>query len=204
MWDTRFSEPDYAYGTDPNGFLVSVADRIPMGRVLCLAEGEGRNAVHLAALGHDVTAVDTSSVGLEKAGDLAEKRGVTINLVNRDLADYRIEDECWDAIVSVFCHLPPPLRADVHARCVQGMAPGGAFVLVGFTPRQLALATGGPRDLELLLEPEQVRSELEPLQAVIDREVQRPVVEGRYHTGTAAVFEFLGFKPSTDAGRSPR
>jgi SAM-dependent methyltransferase len=194
MWNERFAEPGYAYGTEPNGFLVSVAAEIAPGRTLCLAEGEGRNAVFLAGLGCEVTAVDNSSVGLAKAEALAAERGVTITTVNRDLADYDIEDGTWNAIVSVFCHLPPPLRSELHRRCVRGLAPGGAFVLVGFTPRQLELATGGPRSVELLVEPDEIRSELEGLQPVISREVQRPVVEGRYHTGTSAVFEFFGVK----------
>ena len=58
MWDERYSSDDYVYGTAPNDFLVSVADRLPGGRVLCLGEGEGRNAVWLAQRGLEVTAVD--------------------------------------------------------------------------------------------------------------------------------------------------
>ena len=68
MWDERFEEEGFAYGTEPNDFLKSEFSRIPMaGRVLCLAEGEGRNAVFLAKEGYTVTAVDQSSVGLQKA-----------------------------------------------------------------------------------------------------------------------------------------
>ena len=55
---------EYVYGTKPNDFLVSVVDQVPAGRVLCLAEGEGRNAVYLAKQGCTVLAVDSSSVGL--------------------------------------------------------------------------------------------------------------------------------------------
>ena len=57
-WDERYSEVGFAYGTAPNEFLVSVADRISHGQILSLAEGEGRNAVYLAALGYEVTGVD--------------------------------------------------------------------------------------------------------------------------------------------------
>ena len=69
-WDARYADPEFAYGKEPNGFLASVAHRIPAGPVLCLAEGQGRNAVYLAALGHEVTAVDRSAVGLERAREL--------------------------------------------------------------------------------------------------------------------------------------
>ncbi len=67
MWDERFSQPGYTYGTEPNGFLAEKATEIPTGRVLSLAEGEGRNAVFLAGRGYEVVGVDSSSVGLEKA-----------------------------------------------------------------------------------------------------------------------------------------
>ncbi len=58
-----------------------------MGRVLCLAEGEGRNAVHLAQLGHAVLAQDISPLGLDKARALAASRHLAIETLSRDLAD---------------------------------------------------------------------------------------------------------------------
>jgi len=194
MWDKRFSEPGFAYGTDPNVFLTSVADRIPRGNVLCLAEGEGRNAVYLAELGNEVTAVDTSTVGLAKAEALAKDRGVTIEVVNADLADYPIEAGAWQGIVSIYCHLPPIVRAALHERCLRGLAPGGVFVLEGFTPRQLELGTGGPKSRELLMELEIIRQELPGLRLEIARELEREVAEGKYHHGTVSVVQILAVK----------
>jgi len=195
MWDERFSEPGYAYGTEANDFLVSVADRIPRGKVLCLAEGEGRNAVYLAGLGYEVTAVDSSIVGLEKARSLAREHGVSIETVNADLAEYPIEATTWQGIVSIFCHLPPVTRAALHERCLRGLAPGGVFILEGFTPRQLELGTGGPRSHELLMELDIIRQELPGLHLEIARELMREVVEGKYHRGKAAVTQLLAVKP---------
>ena len=108
LWDSRFDTPDYAYGTRPNDFLVEVASRLPPGaRVLSLGEGEGRNAAFLAALGHRVTAVDASEVGRDKALRLAAERGVALDYVVSDLADYALAPDTWDAVVAIFCHLPP-------------------------------------------------------------------------------------------------
>jgi SAM-dependent methyltransferase len=194
MWDKRFSEPGFAYGTEPNGFLASVADHIPRGRVLCLAEGEGRNAVYLAELGYDVTAVDTSTVGLAKAEELAREREVSIDAVVADLEDYPIEPGVWNGIVSIYCHLPPVVRAALHERCLRGLAAGGVFVLEGFTPRQLELGTGGPKSRELLMELEIIRQELPGLRLEIARELEREVVEGTYHKGKAAVVQILAVK----------
>jgi SAM-dependent methyltransferase len=196
MWDERYSEPGYAYGTEPNGFLASVVDCIPEGRVLCLAEGEGRNAVFLARHGYDVTAVDASRVGLTKANNLAAERGVTITTINADLTEFDIEPGAWQGIVSIFCHLPPLIRAGLHERCLRGLAPGGVFVLEGFNPRQLELRTGGPKTRELLMELDIIRQELPGLRFEIAREIERPVEEGKYHRGTAAVVEILAVKAS--------
>lgn len=194
-WNQRYAKPGYAYGTEPNGFLVSVAARIPKGRVLSLGEGEGRNAVHLAGLGYDVTAVDVSDVGLEKATRLATDQGVALSTVVSDLATYQIEPGAWDGIVSIFCHLPRPLRQQVHAAAVSGLRPGGAIVLEAYTPRQLDFGTGGPPVRELLVSLTELRRELGALELVIARETERDVVEGRCHHGRSAVVQIVGMKP---------
>lgn len=102
MWDERYSTDEYVFGTAPNEFLASVATQIPVGKVLCLGEGEGRNAVYLAELGFEVLAVDSSAVGLGKAQKLAKSRGVAIETLVADLADYDIQPDSWDAIISFF------------------------------------------------------------------------------------------------------
>ena len=86
MWDERYTEAFVSYGTEPNDWLREVADKIPDGPILCLAEGEGRNAVFLAERGHDVTAVDLSEVGLENAKELADERGVALTTIVANLA----------------------------------------------------------------------------------------------------------------------
>ena len=78
MWNERYRQTDYFYGTAPNDFLAEHVGVLPKGRILCLAEGEGRNAVFLAEQGYDVVAVDGSEMGREKALQLAESRGVSI------------------------------------------------------------------------------------------------------------------------------
>ena len=194
-WDARYSEPGYAYGTAPNDFLREMAARIPPGPVLCLAEGEGRNAVFLAELGHSVTAVDASAVGLAKAASLARARAVGLETVHADLADFAIKEGAWAGIVSVFAHLPPALRARLHSAVVKGLRPGGVYLLEAYTPQQLAFGTGGPPDAELLMTADALRRELAGLELEICQEVERDVVEGRFHSGRAAVVQLLGRRP---------
>jgi SAM-dependent methyltransferase len=195
FWDHRYAGSDFVFGTAPNGFLASVAELIPAGPVLCLAEGEGRNAVHLARRGHAVTAVDQSTVGLDKAARLAAQAGVTLTTCVGDLADYPISPGAWAGVVSIFCHLPPALRRSVHARVVAGLRPGGVFVLEAYHPAQLSFATGGPKEVTLLMTLAGLRTELGGLEFIHARECEREVVEGSGHTGRAAVVQVVARRP---------
>ena len=139
FWDNRYgTASDYVFGTAPNDFLAAVAAQIPPGPVLCVAEGEGRNAVFLARRGHAVTAVDQSAVGLAKAQALAAQHGVALTTVVADLSVYPITPAAWSGIIVIFVHLPPALRASVLAQTVAGLAPGGLLVLECYSPAQLA------------------------------------------------------------------
>jgi SAM-dependent methyltransferase len=194
-WDQRYGADEYYYGKEPNDFLRGHARLIaPGGRVLCLAEGEGRNAVFLASLGHFVTAVDGSRAGLEKTAKLALERGVGVGSVHADLSDYRIEPESWDAIVSIWCHVPPELRARLHAAAALGLKPGGVFIFEAYHPRQLALGTGGPSRADLMVAADDLRRELAGLDLEILREIERDVREGRGHNGRSAVVQAVARK----------
>ncbi len=194
MWDEEYSVPEYVYGTEPNDFLSSMTGKLKPGRVLCLAEGEGRNAVHLARMGLTAVAVDSSRVGLRKAEQLAKKNGVVIETVLVDLADFTIVEESWDSIVSVFCHLPPNLRKQVHRGVVAGLKTGGVFLLEAYTPQQLEYGTGGPPTAELMMDLETLRNELSGLRIVHGVERIRDISEGANHAGLGSVVQVLAEK----------
>ncbi len=195
MWDSRYSSPDYVYGTAPNTFLTEVSDRIPSGgKVLSLAEGEGRNAVYLATKGYEVTGVDSSRVGLEKAQRLAAQQSVHITTQVADLADFEIEPNSWDGIVSIFCHLPSQVRAALHRQVVAGLKPGGVFILEAYSPRQLAFKTGGPSQADLMPDLAALRVELAGLRLEHAVETERDVLEGQFHFGRGAVVQIVGIK----------
>lgn len=194
MWDERYSKPGFAYGTEPNEFLAAAAGRIPVGPVLSLGEGEGRNAAFLAGLGHGVVAVDQSEVGLAKAKRLAADRRVTIETVCADLAAFAIEPRAWAGIVSVFCHLPRHIRRPLYAAVVRGLRPGGVFVLEAYTPEQIGRGTGGPTDPDMLPTLAELTEELAGLEFVHARELEREVREGAYHTGVASVVQIVAVR----------
>ncbi len=191
FWNNRYATPHFVYGETPNAFVAEMASQIPAGPVLCLAEGEGRNAVHLATLGHRVTAVDQSEAGLAKARRLAAARGVEIETVQADLGSFAIAPGAWSGIVATFAHLPPAIRNQVHAQAVRGLRPGGVFILEAYTPAQLAFDTGGPKSPELLMTLAGLRNELTGLELLVGREIEREVIEGDGHTGRGAVVQIL-------------
>ena len=194
-WDAKYGAEAYFYGTEPNGFLSESAAALPCGGdVLCLGEGEGRNAVFLATCGHRVTALDQSAVGLAKAARLAAARGVAIDTLVVDLSAYRLEPRRWDGIVSIWCHLPSALRRDVHRQVVEALRPGGVVVLVAYTPAQLRHRTGGPSDVDLLPTLDDLREDFQGLQFLRGQETECAIHEGRGHRGLSAVVQLVARK----------
>jgi SAM-dependent methyltransferase len=196
FWNSRYSSAQFHYGTKPNDFVSDCAHLIPSGPVLCLGEGEGRNAVFLAARGHAVTAVDQSSAGLAKAQRLASERGVALTVHVADLADFTIAPDTWAGVVATFVHLPPPLRRTVHQRVATGLRSGGVFILEAYTPEQVRHRTGGPvNQPELLMRLADLREDLADLELIIARELERDVSEGPTHYGLGAVVQVAARKP---------
>jgi hypothetical protein len=142
-----------------------------------------------------VTAIDLSEVGLAKARALAARRGVSLVTEAHDLASYRITPGAWSAIVCIWMHLPAPLRARVHAMIREGLAPGGVVLYEAYTPAQLAHATGGPRDVSMLVDPDSLRADLEGLTFEHFAAVERDVREGAHHQGTSAVVQAVARRP---------
>ncbi len=195
-WDERYAPSTYFYGTEPNDFLKEQVHFIPPGgTVLCLGEGEGRNAVFLAGRGYDVCALDQSRVGLAKAEQLAVAKSVRIQTLVADLDGYRFEPGRWDGIVSIWCHLPSAIRTAVHRQVLTALKPGGVFVLEAYTPDQIRYGTGGPKDVDLLPTLAELRHDLDGMEIAFAREGERMVQEGAGHHGMSAVVQIVARKP---------
>jgi SAM-dependent methyltransferase len=194
-WDDRYADSDYLFGTAPNDFLKSVAERLPPNsRILCMADGEGRNGVYLATLGHKVTALDQSRVGLEKAKKLAKQKQVSIETIKADLAEYDLGVESWDCIVSIFFHIPSSVRAHIYPRIITALKPGGILMLESYTPEQLNHGTGGPPIAELMLTKDELAQYFSEMNLEHLQELEREVIEGTGHTGLASVVQLLALR----------
>lgn len=196
MWDERYDTDEYVYGTEPNDFLREQAGLIgePPRQVLCLADGEGRNGVYLATLGHHVRSVDASVVGLRKAARLAEREGVTLETQVADLTEHTFPAEAFDAVVSIFCHVPAAGRPHLHRQVARTLKPGGILILEAYTPAQAPRDTGGPPDADRTPTAAELEAAFADFEILSSREFDRQVIEGRGHTGLGAVVQFLARK----------
>jgi SAM-dependent methyltransferase len=196
MWEQRFAGETYFYGIEPNEFLRVSLPTLPKGAAMCLAEGEGRNAVFLAESGYQVSSVDLTQAGVDKTKRLAEDRSVKVSAVVGDLADFDLGHERWDLVVSIFAHVPPDVRRSLHRRVVDSLKPGGALLLEAYTPDQVGRGTGGPQDSELTMTLNGLREEIAPLEFLNAEELDRDVLEGTGHTGHGAVVQVIARKPA--------
>lgn len=194
-WDERFSEEEYAYGTEPNDFLRIRAQILPhRGKILCLCEGEGRNAVYLASEGFKVTAMDASKVGMNKALQLAEIKNVDLEYFVSEIEDFDMGKEKWDGIVSIFAHFPTKIAKKVYKRAQNALKNKGVFMLEGYNTGQLEYNTGGPKDADSFVNLETLKASFQTFQFLHQIETIRNVTEGKYHTGEASVTQFIAQK----------
>jgi len=73
-WNQRYADSELVWSATPNTWVEQLTQDLPPGKALDIAAGEGRNALWLAARGWQVTAVDFSTVALQRAASLAEER----------------------------------------------------------------------------------------------------------------------------------
>lgn len=196
FWDNRYSEASYTYGVQPNLYFKNQLDAIPKpGKILLLAEGEGRNAVYAAKQGWEVTAVDFSKKGREKALALAETSGVNIQYLVTNIEEYEmVKNGPWDVIGLIYAHLPPELRLKIHKRCIQALKPGGHLILEAFNRKQLNRLSGGPKDIDLLYSKIVLEDDFEGLDLLEAAEITVFLTEGEGHAGLADVVRLLGKK----------
>ncbi len=197
FWDQQFSTPEFKYGKQPNSFLREQASRLsPKSQILLPGDGEGRNSVWLAEQGHQVTAMDNSRVGLDKARRLATERNTTIETVQGDLEQWTPDPASFDALVLTYLHLPPNLRPLAHQRLLTALRPGGWFILEAFHPRQLGYTSGGPKAEAMLYTMAMIRSDLAAspalgLQEVMAWEGEAVLDEGNGHQGPAYLTRYI-------------
>jgi len=196
-WNRRFEGDEFLFGTEPNAWLKEHAGVWPPGsRVLCVADGEGRNSVWLARQGLVVDAFDIAEAGVAKARRLADRHGVTVDYRVADCDAYAWPRGTRDGVAAIFIQFADPAqRQRLFARMVASLRPGGMLVLQGYTPRQLEYRTGGPPHASHLYTPQLLREAFAALEIVELREYEADVAEGSGHCGRSALIGLVARRP---------
>ncbi len=194
FWNERYAEHEFAYGKEPNQFLKENIHLLPKGKVLFVAEGEGRNAVFAAKNGLQVYAFDYSDSGRNKAKDLASENNVVIDYEVSDVLQLSYEKNSFDAIVFIFAHFPSDIRKKAHEELLSLVKPNGKIVFEAFSKEQLKYTSGGPKESAMLFSEDEVRKEF--VNVTFDFLKTQLVVlnEGPYHQGEGKVIRFIGTK----------
>jgi len=188
-WNNRFAKDQYVFGTEPNEWLRRHASVWKANsRILCVADGEGRNSVWLAKQGHQVAAFDIAEVGVAKARRLAQESGVKVEFSVAGCDEFEWKPNHYDGIAAIFVQFADPeLRTSMFRNMIRSLKPGGILILVGYTPKQLEYGTGGPSILSHLYTPQLLRDAFCALQIQELEEYELDLAEGDGHKGKSAV-----------------
>lgn len=193
MWNSKFDRDGFLYGEDVNSFIKEKSVLIAKdATVLCLGEGEGRNAIYLAKKGLHVEALDASDVGLKKLQSRALKEDVAVTIRHTLLENWEPAKK-YDAIISTFTHLDRKLQKEIFKKVIDALKIDGYFIAEFFSVDQINFQSGGPKDINLLYQLDDLYKLFITLPCTIYKLSQEIVTlkEGKGHNGEASVIRVV-------------
>jgi 2-polyprenyl-3-methyl-5-hydroxy-6-metoxy-1,4-benzoquinol methylase len=193
LWNSKFSREEFLYGLEVNDFIKENAHFIPKeARVLCLGEGEGRNAIYFAKKGCHVEALDASDIGLKKLHKEAAAQNVAVTTRHTLIENWQAYGE-YDAIVSTYMHLPQAEQVDMFRKVLDAIKNDGFFIVEFFSTDQLNFQSGGPKDINLLYNLAELHKLFSNLPCTIYKLSQEVVTlgEGKGHNAAASVIRII-------------
>lgn len=194
LWNKKFSKDEYLYGIEANEFLSSCYNNLKKStRVLCVGEGEGRNAVFLAKKDYEVDAIDASDVALKKLEKLALKENVKVDTYCIDLNAWTPSKK-YGACVLSFLHLNKDEKISILSKIETSLNKDAFFIMEVFSKKQINYSSGGPKDVDLLYCIEDIKQSLEECIFHKLEELEVTLNEGSGHQGKASVIRVLAQK----------
>ena len=197
FWNERFDKEEFIFGKEPNEYLVKKTKQYlkPQDKVLCIADGEGRNGVWLAKQGMQVVGFDASDIALAKAKQFAKDNQVEVDYAFSDTDSYAWPENTYDAVIGIFIQFADPaMRARIFEQAHRATKPGGLFILQGYTPKQLEYKTGGPSLIEHLYTEELIRDLAKEFEILELISYEQELSEGPRHTGMSALLGLVARK----------
>lgn len=198
FWNERFDKEEFIFGKEPNEYLVQKTKQyLKSGsKVLCVADGEGRNGVWLAKQGMQVVGFDASDIALAKARQFAIDNQVSVEYSFSDTDSFAWGENVYDAVVAIFIQFADPaMRERIFKQTYQSLKPGGIFILQGYTPKQLEYKTGGPSLIEHLYTEELIADLAKGFEILELYSYEKELSEGPRHTGMSAILGLVAQKP---------
>ncbi|KAB7887634.1 SAM-dependent methyltransferase [Poseidonibacter ostreae] len=190
FWNSKFSRDGFLYGLKPNTFLASKIKLLKReSKLLCLGEGEGRNAIFFAKRGFKVTALDASDIGLAKLEQRAKEENLDIKTLCLDLNHWE-SDKKYDVIVASYLHMYKDERVKLFEKIEESLNQDAYFIGEFFSTKQLNFNSGGPKDEDLLYTVDDFKKNF----LYCDKEISEQEVildEGRGHQGDACVIRVV-------------
>ena len=198
MWEDRFAQEGYVFGTEPVPFLLKHDALFHAGQsVLSIAEGEGRNGVHLAKKGLSVTGVEFAPSAVAKAEKLAALNGVHPTFIQSDLFEWDWPPNEFDITMGLFFQFVGPVERDILWRkMLHATRPGGLIVIHGYTPKQLEFGTGGPPDAANMYTCASFNEVFEGCEVLVCEEYEAEQRSGSAHVGMSALIDYVARKPA--------
>lgn len=198
-WNERFSNAEFVYGELPNEYFREQIDKLPVGKILLPAEGEGRNGVYAARLGWQVSAFDISAQGKIKALTLAEKNNVTLDYQVGELHTLNYTSGQFDAMALIYAHFPTEIKSRMHKALSEYVRTGGVLIFEAFSKNHLQYnanneTVGGPREIGMLFSKKELLSDFPHYEVLELEEKVIELNEGPFHSGTGSVIRFVGRK----------
>ena len=150
FWNEKYQGEKYFFSDKPHPYFAEKLKKITAGKILLPADGEGRHGIYAAKLGWDVTIMDYSEKGREKAMQLAALHNVEIQYEVVDLFHADLPNDHYDAIGMVYAHFITEYQPAVHRKLWKALKKGGHLILVGFGKEQLKYSSGGPPEKGML------------------------------------------------------
>ena len=176
-WDERYRSGEHTT-REPSPLLIKAINDLKPGRALDIACGVGRHAIYLAQQGWQVTAVDSSRVGIGILQQRATEAGLMIDAHVADLegAEFEIGPGAYDLICNFYY-----LQRDLFVAIRAGLRPGGLVVAA------IHLNDGNrdakPHNPAFLLEPGELQTLFSDWEITYYREAASD--EGGHHHDTA-------------------
>lgn len=202
-WDDRYAATPNLFGDAPSPLLLEFRHLLSPGtRSLAVGDGEGRNGVWLAQQGLEVLSIDLSAVALGRARARAAARGVSLRTLCMDALEWDWPQAAFDLVTLVFVHLPAVQKTRLHQAIIRTLMPGGLCLLECFHRDQVACASGGPADPDLLYTLDMIAQDFSGFEIMKLARVETDVVLGGEPQGKGVAVHFVARKPASGSNRS--